>query len=260
MADDLTTTGATRIDDPRAAAYYMRMLPGANVIEHTPFTLDFKCDLIFTVSNNALIISLQMGKPDESGFRMDFPPRSLNDFEKPEDLNTYLDAVKTNFKTLLRPRMTQEAFSTLQVLILGLYFILNHGAGDRERIIKGYTEQATTLLESMLAALPAKLKPGTWSKVALRHAVDSAAFRLIRRGVKGRALTLDVVCEEMRTEHGEQTPASGEALRKQLEERGLNWRAIKGAAQRTAAGAEKAGVTIRFGRSTKGAKAEPEES
>jgi hypothetical protein len=232
MTDDPTTTGDEVIEFVRAARH-IRTVPGGKVVERTTFALDFKCDLIFTVADEALTISFET-VVNSQPYKVSFPPLALNTFETSADLNIYLDSIKQNFLTLLQPRLAQEAVSTLQVLMLGIYGMMNPGAVDRARIIEGYTEQGIEHLNTMLAQLPERQKPGTWSKIGLRNAVADAAFRLIQRGVKGRALTLDATYEEMREQFKEHTPASGEALRKQLEDRGLNWRVIKAEVERYA--------------------------
>lgn len=79
MADDPTTTGPATINasNIRAALPHVRTIPGANVIEHFGFTLDFKGDLIFTVSNNALTISLEVGPPDAAATALTSPRAPL---------------------------------------------------------------------------------------------------------------------------------------------------------------------------------------
>ena len=206
----------------------MRALPGANVTEWATFDLPINGKISFTIKGGLLTVSIELDATTNTApFALELPPAPLQEYGDPETLNNYLAAVKRNFIQVVGGQLQREAARTLQAVCIGTYVLINPGSGDRETIIEDYTKDMALHLSALLAKLPPTRKPGGWSKIALRNAVMAAALRLALRGVKGRALTLEAVRDEMWPQFGELTPASGEALRKQMDERKLNWRALK---------------------------------
>jgi len=233
MTDDPTTTGpedstGRRKLSPLEFAEHLRGLPGGSVTEHSPFEINLSCDLIFTVANNALTISLEMkggGEPDNKATSHAFP---LGIFGGPENLNSFLAELKRNYFRALRPMIVSEAVRYLEDVRAGVAALMELENTPRAAIIKRHTDATAAQLEKeLLAPLPERTKSGVWTKIALRHAVMNSALRLYARRVRGRALDLDAINDELRRMHGEMAPQSGEALRKQLADRGLRWRQLK---------------------------------
>lgn len=244
MEDDPTTTGPQAANftidgEPMTGpeiARRLRALTGANVEEVSPYVLNLRCDLVFKVAGGELCIALEIkGRDSETvEARDDLAPIPLHVFGDVNTLNAFLEDMKRNFGSAMRGRLSHEAALLMRDTARALAVMHGVMNGDSESIIKAHTDSTAEGLRIVLANIPQKRHAGGWSKVALRNAVVVAAYRLLRRGVRGRALTLDAVRDELAAEHGQQAPASGEALRKQLEERGLNWRPLKAAAERHA--------------------------
>jgi hypothetical protein len=228
MADDPTTTGAMQ---PGDMANVFRALPGATVTERWPFEFKWLCDLTFSVADNALTITLEIDK-GPNATRHELPPVALSYFGTPDNLNNFLTDLKRNFFGGLRSSLTHEATLHLLDVRAALCSLMELEGADRASIIARHTAATAERLTHALARLPERQKSGAWTKIALKNAVQTAALKLLHRGVKGRKLTLDAVNAELRAEYGDQAPQSGEALRKQLEERELSWRALKSEIQR----------------------------
>lgn len=246
MADDPTTTGPEF--NPAKLAEGLRTLMGAHVTEHSPFRCELKGDLVFTVADGRLTITLDVEGGGEQGepvkATMDFP---LERFGATEMLNAFLRGVKRNFLNSLRDALTAETFLHAADVTNAMLGLMEIEDIDRPEIIRRHVEDTAKRLEVNLRELPERPKGATWSKIALRNAVANVAGQLALRGVTGRALTLEAVNKELRVAFPEAAPQNGEALRKQLDERGLSWRQIKTAAQKYArykkAEAERRGIS-----------------
>jgi hypothetical protein len=244
MADDPTTTGEKQPEptqtggtlDTEGIARALRHFPGGAVTERSPFTFNWECELVYKVADRELTIELEIkDRHGQIEMRTEVFKAPLSTFGSPTELNMFLADVKRNYFDTLREQLAREATSLLVDACRALCHMLGFGVEDRARIIKDHTDETARALEVLLAALPEKQRGESgWAKVALRSAVWVATVRLIQRGVTGRALTLDAVNDELRTLYPTQTPQSGEALRKQLDERGLSWRTLKAEAERLA--------------------------
>jgi hypothetical protein len=214
----------------------LRGVPNAVSTEHSTFSFEWKCDLIFTVKDNALTITLEIGEGEGKASTVT-KPRPLQYFGTPNNLNAFLVDLKRNYFATLRDTLQHEAVLHLHDVLTALRFMMGLEAGGAAEIIKQHTKDAEVRLRKMLEQLPDHHRGGAWTKIALKTAVQTATLRLLQRGVKGRDLNLDAVNKDLRAAYGSDAPQSGEALRKQLDERGLSWRQLKTEVQRFEANA-----------------------
>lgn len=231
MVDDPTTTGPEEFK-PAELAEALRGLMGAKVTEHWPFTLTLQCDVVFIVEEGQLEIRLDIAAGPEGGEGSSQNMRlPLSMFVAPPLLNAFLRGLRHNFTDTLRDSLAQEAMLHLRDVTGAMLTLMEVQDVSREDIIRDHLEVTTQRLRVNLAALPERPRGGAWTKIGLRDVVARAAARLCLQGITGRALNLDAVNAELRAEYGNQAPQSGEALRKQLADRGLSWRQIKMAAE-----------------------------
>lgn len=220
---------------PQEAVRKLRGLPGGVVTEITKIPIQLRSELTFTVANNELRIQLKVKEKegDADAVVWDARPAPLSAFGMGGELNAFLEDVKRNLAKALRPWLSNEIALLTADIVAACALLRGVTREDPEAIIRNHTRAAVESLNKMLEGVP-KHTGGGWSKVALHQAVYLAAFRLAFHGYKPRALTLDAVNDELRTTFRDDAPASGEALRKQLAERGLNWSEIKASATRAA--------------------------
>ncbi len=148
-------------------------------------------------------------------------------FGNPAVLHNFLQDLKRNYFKALRPAVEDEAFLLINDVRSALCGMLGLEGIDRADLIKWHQEKTAQRLETLLDKVPTPKPAGGWTKFQLENVVRGVAFNLYRRGSRGRALNLQAVNAELRTQFGDAAPASGEALRKQLDDRKLQWRDIK---------------------------------
>jgi hypothetical protein len=218
---------------PQDVTNVLRALPGVSSKERLHFEFKWRCDLIFAVADNALTITLEIGEGDNVETEV-MQPVPLQYFGTPENLNAFLTELKRNFLAGLRPTLTHEAVLFLYDVRAFLFSIMELDGSNRDDAIKRHTDATSARLTQLFARLPERQRSTVWTKIALKNAVQTAALCLLERGINGRALNLDAVNTELLAQYGNQAPQSGEALRKQLDERKLSWRQLKTEVQRYA--------------------------
>ena len=227
MADDpLVVTGQL---SPEQLTRVLRGMPGGNVTEETHFDFAWHAKLISVVAEGRVTIRLEIKGKDEDAeiTHYELAPMPLAYFGSPQSLNTFLDDLKRNYTATLRAVLAHEAGLLLRDIQLALCYLSGLEPGGRADVIRLHTEAAGDRLRELLSNLPEHRPPGPWTAYTLALAVRRAVVQLYQRGVRGRALNLDAVNAELRAIYNLDAPASGEALRKQLAERDLNWRQLK---------------------------------
>lgn len=206
-------------------------LSGGVIREQSPFDFSFKGDLTFEVNGpkRTVTITLEVkGRESEEPqpFVTELP---FQVFPTPEHIFTFLRDLKRNYFETLRDTLTQEAVLQLQDVTRFLGATMELTPESKEDIAKDHVESTRERVLTHLGSLPDKPKHSRWTKHTLTHAVTAAAAEVGRANGK---LTLQTVRDEMAKVHGDDTPASGEALRKQLEEFGVSWTKLKGELRR----------------------------
>jgi hypothetical protein len=193
--------------------------------ERSPFTITLSGDVIFEVHDGALTISLEVDQNKESSERVTGSRTvPLSYFPSPNILINFLQDVKRNFFELMRDNLIDETFLHLSDVSGFAASIRELDAISKQQIIEQHVEKTRDRLTKLLAPIPDSQGRSFWTKHKLDVAVRVAAFFLIKEQKK---LTLDAVTAEMRKNYGDNTPASGEALRKQLDLFKIDWMKLK---------------------------------
>jgi hypothetical protein len=207
-------------------ARLLSALPGGHVEERNPFDLNFRGALTFAVAEGRLSIALEINTADGSHKR-ELASVPLTYFGNPAVLSTFLQDLKENYFKVLRPAIEDEAFLLVNDVRGALCGMLGLDSLGRADLIRRHQEQTAQRLETLLEKMPTPKPAGAWTKFQLENIVRGVALNLYRAGKRGRALNLQAVNAQLRAEFGDAAPASGEALRKQLDDRKLQWRDIK---------------------------------
>lgn len=223
MADGPSTTGDVQVQELMRALY---ALSGGQLEERSPFDLSFTGALTFAVAEGRLSIALEINTADGLDKRH-LASVPVTYFGNPTVWSTFLQRLKRNYFKALRPALEDEAFLLINDVRGALCGMLGLEGIDRADLIKWHQEKTAQRLETLLENMPTPKPAGAWTKFQLENIVRGVALNLYRRGTRGRALNLQAVNAELRAEFGDAAPASGEALRKQLDDRKLQWRDIK---------------------------------
>ncbi len=219
---------------PEGESNVTRSFTPGTVREVSPFSVTLKGDLIFEAKDieRELTITLDLEKAPNSSERMAFyVTQPLDYFTSTNHLVQFLQTLKSNFLETLRATLEHEIVLQLEDVTRFSARTMGVGTDSKTKILDNHIAATRARLEEQLAELPNKPHHSKWAKHTLERAVRIAAMVVYS---KGDHLTLQAVRDDLFTLYGEDMPASGEALRKQLEEFNLSWRKIKAETKRMA--------------------------
>jgi hypothetical protein len=223
MAEDPPKAGDVQLQD------VAQMLPAGedgNVEKPSLFDLSFTGALTFSVAEGRLSIALEINTTNGPDTRREASV-PVAYFGNSAVLGAFLQDFKRNYFKVLRPALEDEAFLLINDVRGALCGMRGLEGIDRAALIKWHQEKTAQRLEAFLEGMPTPKPAGAWTKFQLDNIVRGVALNLYRAGKRGRALNLQAVNAQLRAEFGDAAPASGEALRKQLDNRKLQWRDIK---------------------------------
>ncbi len=191
--------------------------------EVSPFTITIKGALVFEVNGGerALNLSLEIEDAPGSPFTNTQP---LSNFPSSVALVNFLAEIKRNFFELMRQNLTAEIVLNMEDVSGFVAHMMGFGRENKREIVKNHVDKTESRISHLLSPMPDNPRRVAWTKYALEYETRFA-LHLLTSG--GRKTTLDTVADVLRERHPAVAPASGEALRKQLERFGLSWRKIK---------------------------------
>ncbi len=199
-------------------------LPFGVMREESPFTITLKGNLVFEFGGAERTVKTILEIEDAIGspFSSDAMPFSY--FASPQLLGTFLAALKGNFFELMKQSLSEQLALDLALASGFVAHALELDTNGKEEIIEHHVQKTRERLKQLLSPLPDKARRAVWTRPKLEQAARAAALNVYTSGDK---LTLEAVADEIRKHYGANAPASGEALRKQLERFQIDWMKIK---------------------------------
>jgi hypothetical protein len=213
---------------PEGEVNFSLPLSQGNIREESPFTITLKGNLIFDVSGIARTVTVTMElepKADEAERTSFSVTQPFNYFPSANHIFLFLKNLKRNFFETVRDAMADEARLQLRDVSRFLTARFEFAPDSKEQITKDHLEATRERIVRFLVELPEKPRHAKWTKYTLERAVRIAALAAYTTDPK--KFTLQDVRDEMFKSYREDTPASGDALRKALEEFDVSWSRIK---------------------------------
>jgi hypothetical protein len=208
-----------------------RTLPLGIVREVSPFDFKLEGNLTFELGGNerTVKIILEIKNDPLSPYTNTL---SFDLFPTFEAMLKYLSEIKGSF---LDPEIVERHLAGELALNLddvsgfvGHFMAL--GNQNKQDIIEHHVKATEKRLADLLNLLPDRPKRtrSAWTRYTLEREVR-IAIQAVRKA--GGKITLSTVRDELRERHGDDAPASGEALRKQLDVFKIDWMTLKAEAK-----------------------------
>jgi hypothetical protein len=180
------------------------------------------------------VIEMRLKKPHlEMQIKIDPPAESSNEpfaakiqvplslFSDKESLSEVMSGSVACFKQALRDALTAE--TALHFVDAANYALADYNLSpdEKQEIIASHLSKTAERIKKTLG-IPTRGRRSKWSAVDL-----SLAIKGVIQTNKDRRWSYELVARHLKTTYGAKAPKTGEALRKLVEDFGLNWMTLK---------------------------------